>query len=697
MTHTDQTPPTPPVKPARTSPFRRLSVVWIVPAIALIAVLGVAVKTYLDQGPLIEITFDNASGITAGATELHYRDVTVGKVEEVGFTDDLASVVVSVRLNKDVGEYVDRDARFWVVRPQVTAQGVSGLDTVLSGVFIEGIWDSQPGGLETKFTGMSDAPLERLNNKGVLLTLRAAAGVSLTEGAPILYQGIKVGQIGKTAISEDGSTSEAEAIIFSPHDRLIDTATRFWDTSGFSFTLGPGGAALDFSSIASLISGGVTFGTLVSGGEPVETGAIMTVYTDEGAARSSIFSGDEGKTLNLSAVFEENIAGLSINAPVELAGLNIGRVSALNGLVDAVRFGDNRVRLVATLSIQPGKLGLEGEQTEQTALDFLADRVKSGLRARLATTSILTGGLKVELAEVADAPDAEIQDMGTSGPRIPTTKSDISDVSATAEGVFQRINDLPVEEIMNQAINLLGNVNALITSEGVRNAPENLNGLLADARGVINSDDVKALPGQLNAVTERLATLIDGFNQADLTERLGKALDDAAEAAQGVNSAVEGVPDLLARLNGVAANIEEVAIDKMADQMTELLTTVDSFLNQQSTRELPESLNASLTELSAVLAQLREAGVVDTVKNTLNSASNAADAVADASRDLPRLIEQARQVLAQAGTTIQGYQANNGLGRDARDALREVQRAAQAVSSLARAIERNPNSLLTGR
>lgn len=696
MTHSDQTPPTPPVKPASKSPFRRISVVWIVPAIALIAVLGVAIKAYLDQGPLIEIAFDNASGISAGATELHYRDVTVGMVEELGFTDGLASVVASVRLNKDVADYVDRDARFWVVRPQVTAQGVSGLDTVLSGVFIEGIWDSQPGGLETEFTGLADAPLERLN-KGLLLTLRAAPDVSLTEGAPILYQGIKVGQIGKTAITQDGSTAEAEAIIFSPHDRLIDSATRFWDTSGFSFTLGPGGAALDFSSIASLISGGVTFGTLVSGGEPIKPGAILTVYPGEGAARSSVFSGDEGKSLNLSAVFEENIAGLSIDAPVELAGLNIGRVSALNGLVDPVQFGDNRVRLVATLAIQPGKLGLEGDQTEQTALDFLAERVKAGLRARLATTSILTGGLKVELAEIPDAPEAEIQEMGTSGPRIPTAESDISDVSATAEGVFQRINDLPVEEIMNQAITLLGNVNALITSEGVRSAPENLNGLLADARGVINSDDVKALPGQLNAMTEKLATLIDGFNQAQLSERLGKALDDAGEAAQGVNTAVEGVPDLIARLNGVAANIEEVAIDKMADQMTELLTTVDSFLNQQSTRELPESLNASLTELSAVLAQLREAGVVETVKDTLNSASNAADAVAGASRDLPRLIEQARQVLAQAGTTIQGYQANNGLGRDARDALREVQRAAQAVSSLARAIERNPNSLLTGR
>ncbi|SEK71211.1 paraquat-inducible protein B [Roseovarius nanhaiticus] len=697
MTQTDGTPPPPPVKAAKGSPFRRISVIWLVPLIAFVAVIGVAVKTYLDQGPLIQIAFENASGITAGTTELHYRDVTVGMVEDVGFSEGLDSVVVSVRVHKDVASYVDADAQFWVVRPEVTAQGVSGLDTVLSGVYLEGLWDGEPGRETYEFTGLADAPLQRLNDEGVLVTLRAGKGVSLTEGAPIIYQGLNVGRIGKTQISQDGSTAEAEAIIFAPHDRLIDTSTRFWDTSGFSFTLGPGGAALDFSSIASLISGGVTFGTMVSGGEPVEPGATITVYTDEASARASIFSGDEGETLTISAVFEENIAGLAVDAPVELAGLNIGRVSSLNGLVDSERFGDNRVRLIATMAIRPGRLGLEGDQNEETALAFLRERVENGLRARLATTSILTGGLKVELAEVPDAAPATIEDMGDSGLRIPTTESDISDVSATAEGVFQRINDLPVEEVMNQAINLLGNINALITSEGVRNAPENLNGLLADARGAINDEDLRAVPGQINEAVDQLATLIEGFNEAALSERLGKALDDAAEAAQGVNSAVEGVPDLVARIEGVAANIEEVAIDQMADQVTELVTTVDSFLNQQSTRELPASLNGALTELSGVLEELRNSGVVDTAKDTLNSASNAADTFAEASRDLPRLIEQARVVLSQAGTTIEGYQANNGLGRDARNTLREIERAAQAVASLARAIERNPNSLLTGR
>jgi paraquat-inducible protein B len=54
-------------------------------------------------------------------------------------------------------------------------------------------------------------------------------------------------------------------------------------------------------------------------------------------------------------------------------------------------------------------------------------------------------------------------------------------------------------------------------------------------------------------------------------------------------------------------------------------------------------------------------------------------------------------VLARANTTLEGYSASGGLGRDARTALREVEAAASAVASLARAIERNPNSLIRGR
>ncbi len=602
----DQTTPRKvPVESARKSFFERVSIVWIVPALALMVVLGVAWHTYADRGPLIAITFENASGIRAGETELRYRDVTVGLVEKVGFTTDLSHVAVSVRINKNVADYIDDDARFWVVRPKVTTQGISGLDTVLSGVFIEGQWNDAAGGLRDHFVGLPDAPLDRLGREGLHLILRAAGEATLSEDTPILYRGIEVGRVGPARISDDGTTVEAEALIYAPHDRLIFSSTRFWDTSGFSFSLGPKGASVDFSSIASLVSGGITFGTIVSGGKEVEQGTVFAVYSEEADARSSVFSGDQSEVLNLTAIFDDNVAGLTADAAVTLKGLQIGKVAALNGIVDPKRFGDSRVRLAATLAIQAGRLGLEGgDGGPDAALDFLRAQVKDGLRARLVSASILTGGLNVELVEVPGAPPAEIDMAGDPNPIMPTTESKIADVSATAEGVFERINSLPIEELLKNAIDLMANANAFIGSDDLRSVPGNINGLVTDARGFIGSDDIQAL----------------------------------------------------------SAN-----------------------------------LNKTLADLRTILAQIREGGAIENANDALASAKGAADNFAAATDDLPGLIKRAEQVLMQASETLRGYEASDGLARDARAALREVEKAAQAVSSLARAIERKPNALLTGR
>ncbi|EAQ02962.1 hypothetical protein OB2597_12498, partial [Pseudooceanicola batsensis HTCC2597] len=102
-------------------------------------------------------------------------------------------------------------------------------------------------------------------------------------------------------------------------------------------------------------------------------------------------------------------------------------------------------------------------------------------------------------------------------------------------------------------------------------------------------------------------------------------------------------------------------------------------------------------ELTAVLTELREGGVVANLNATFDSARDAADTLRDVAQQLPALLDRARSTIAQAGTTIQGYDAERGIGRDLATALREVERAAAAVNSLARALERNPNSLLFGR
>ena len=97
---------------------------------------------------------DNAAGVEAGQTTLRFRDVNVGIVERLRFTADLKQVVATARIDKDVARFVDASAQFWVVRPSVTAQGVSGIETVLSGVYIDAYWDAtRPARASRRFDG----------------------------------------------------------------------------------------------------------------------------------------------------------------------------------------------------------------------------------------------------------------------------------------------------------------------------------------------------------------------------------------------------------------------------------------------------------------------------------------------------------------------------------------------------------------
>lgn len=698
------TPPNVPIRPARRSFLERVSIVWIIPLAALVIALGVAWQSYADRGPLIEITFENASGIVSGQTELRYRDVAVGVVESITFTENLHRVLVAVRVDNSVADYIDQDAQFYVVRPEISSRGVSGLETVLSGVYIDGIWNEEAQGLVTRHEGSDDTPLMAGDRGGLMIRLKATPDAGLTEKAPIVYQGIEVGRIGQATITDDGVTVEAEAVIFAPHGRLINTSTRFWDASGFSFSLGPSGARIDFSSVASLVSGGVTFRTVVSGGEPAQPGESFLVYADEGAARSSVFSDEEGPALDLTAVFEDNVSGLAVDAPVDLGGVRIGRVTALSGIVDPEQYGDNRVRLAATLSINPSRLGIEGSEVgTDSALNFLAGRVDEGLRARLATASLLAGGLKVELVMVDDPadPEAVLNREASPNPRIPTTDSDISDVSATAEGVFERINNLPIEELLQSAIGLMDNISRVAGSPDLRALPTDLRGTVSDLRAFIGSEDLQRLPGRIDGIANEIDTLLARLNEEDAVTRILDAVDAAkeavSEASTAVSDSVSGLPALTERLTAVAAKAENVPLEQLSEDLSALMQSTTAVLDTDGARALPEDLGDALNELQAVLKELREGGVVDNLNATFDSAREASDTLRDVARQLPSLLDRAKSVLAQAGTTVQGYDADRGVGRDLATALREVERAAAAVSSLARALERNPNSLLFGR
>ncbi len=666
--------PEPRVEPLRRSLLERVSIVWIVPLGALLISLGLAWQSYSQRGPTIEIAFQNASGVQAGETELHYRDVAVGLVEDVRFSNDLATVVVEVRLESDVAPFVDAESEFWVVRPQVTAQGVSGLNTVLSGVYIEGSWDNVPGGLHRRFEGALAPPLARPDQSGLSIVLSSVSGEGLLEGTPVLYRGVHVGSVANVRLSDDGISVLADAFIEAPHDRLVTEATRFWDTSGFAFTLGPQGATLDVSSLAALVSGGVAFDRLVAGGDPVEDGATFQLFSDRDAAQASIFSDpDEGERVLVSIIFTGDAAGLSAGSPVDLRGVRVGEVAAITGYVDEERFGDRRVRLLATVELRPEKLGVPGELTAADTYAFLDELVASGVRAQLARGNILTGGLKVNLVEILEPAPAEFEADAEPYPILPSIPADLPDVAATAEGVFRRINALPIEELLDTTLSILGGVETLIASDAVQAAPDEALALVDDLRGLVGSEAAQALPAQagellakLETATANLATVLEQIDAAETVPRLTAALASAAEAgetiaglARDLQPAVAEIPAVTERVGAIAdaaaALVEQAAalpLDTLVTEAAATAAAARSLIDNPEVQAVPDALANALGAVEATLDEIRAADLVAQAGETLTATAEAADAVSRATTQLPDLVARITSVADAAEQAV---------------------------------------------
>ncbi|MCE0505091.1 MlaD family protein [Roseivivax sp. GX 12232] len=656
----------------------RLSLIWLIPLVALAVALGAAWRNYADQGPLVEITFDNAAGVKAGETLLRYRDIEVGLVETVRFSADLEKVVVEVRIEKDLADYIDGDSRFWVVRPEVSARGVSGLDTVLSGVYIQGAWDSEPGGFASRFEGLPNAPLLGADQEGVAFRLRSAQGLPAAN-TPIYFKGVEVGQVAAAEINQDGSGVATEAVIYEPYTRLVTDTTRFWDVSGFSFSLGASGARLNFDSFASLISGGITFENMGSGGAPLADGAVFDLFPDEEAARDDFLVEGDGRSVTMSMVFEQNLSGLSTGAAVELGGLRVGEVTAITGLVDAERFGDEDVRLLTTVRINPGRIGLGDGAGEEELFDYLTSRVADGLRAQLTNASILTGGLKIVLVETGTASEARFERAADPYPQIPTTRADVTDISTSAQGVLQRVSDLPIEEVMQSAIGFLDNATALVGSQALQEAPDELQGILAAVRGVAESQDVQGLPGQVSGLVGDLQEISGSLN-AILSELERQGISETlAGAVADLGRAAEGLPGVVEEVDAVVARAGEVPLDALSADVRALLASVQDYVDKPATQAIPDELVAAMDEVQAILADVRGltggaavqgapdqiaavlsdleeiSGSLNTIVSELEREDIAArltatlEDVQRSAEGLPGLVDQAEGILTEAG------------------------------------------------
>jgi paraquat-inducible protein B len=229
-----------------------------------------------EAGPVITITFTDGSGLQANQTVLKYHGIRVGEVRSVQLSKDMQQVVVSVRLQRTAAGLAREGSQFWVVRPEVSSGGLHGLETIVSGPYIQ----ARPGDGKPlkRFRGADKAPVNT-NLAGKFEVVVTTPQIkTLSVGSPVYYRGVEVGAVSYFVLSDDARLIHIHLLIETNFAPLIHPGTKFWNAGGISVRLKFIGINLSAENLKSLIIGGIAFATPEVLESPASSGTTFELY-----------------------------------------------------------------------------------------------------------------------------------------------------------------------------------------------------------------------------------------------------------------------------------------------------------------------------------------------------------------------------------------------------------------------------------
>ena len=514
---------------------QRISVIWIIPILAAVVAIGIAIQRILSEGPTITIVFKSAEGVEAGKTFIKYKDVNIGQVTRVQLSPDYSKVELTAKIDKSAAGLMVEDAKFWVVSARVTLSGVSGLGTLLSGNFI-GFEVGRSQKAQRRFTGLEVPPIITGDQPGRRFMLKADNLGSLGIGSPIYYRRIQSGQVIGYDLASDGKGIDIKIFVNSPYDRYVNPETRFWNASGIDVSLGAGGLDVRTQSLVALLAGGLAFDSppFAVSAEPAAANTVFTLYGDQATAMKT----PEAIAAHYVLFFNESLRGLSVGAPVTLLGLPGGEVTAVGLSVDPKTFNvRGRVeiaaypeRIVEHLNLKQAAVGEKIVQSLKERHVLIQHLVEQrGLRAQLRSGNLITGQLFVAFDFFPGAPKVKV-DWNRDPVELPVVPSTVQDLEQKLTGIVAKLDKLPLDAI----------------GDDLRKALVSLDQTLKDAGQAVNRIDADVTPGlktTLDDVRRALGAADRVLNNTDAT-LVGKdapAQQDLRDALQEITRAARSL------------------------------------------------------------------------------------------------------------------------------------------------------------
>src|SRR5215475_11072573 len=483
-------------------PRRRFApqLIWVVPIVAVLVGGWLAVKAVLERGPVITITFKTAEGLEAGKTKIKYKDVEIGLVKTVTLSPDRKGVVATAELSKEAESFLVEDTRFFVVRPRVTAGGVSGLGTLLAGPYI-GIDIGKSKQTRRDFVGLEVAPMVASDAPGRQFILRASELGSIDAGTPIFFRKVSVGQVVAEALDKGGSGVTFTIFVNAPYDQFITPSTRFWNASGIDVSLGASGLEIRTESLVSILVGGIAFEATPDAGpeSPAAANTEFTLFPN----RLEAFKIPDVVVDTYLLVFDGSVRGLSPGAPLDFRGVTVGEVVKIGVAVDPKTLTFTMPVLV---KVFPERLagrqfiGTKATVSESPAvrLSRVKQLIDKGLRAQLRSGNLLTGQLYVALDFFPDAPKAKVDPTAKKPPEIPTIPGTFEELQNNLANVMKKLDKLQIEEIGADTRKLIASLDETLKS---------VDSLLQGADTLVKRVDSDLMPDLRRALDNAGATL----------------------------------------------------------------------------------------------------------------------------------------------------------------------------------------------
>ncbi|HVC63654.1 MAG TPA: MlaD family protein [Acetobacteraceae bacterium] len=501
---------------------RRLSLIWAIPIVSALIGGWLAWRTLAERGPLISISFESASGLVAGQSHIRHKDVDMGLVERIVLSKDLRRVIVTVRMNRAAEPLLTDKAQFWVVKPRFFAGALTGLETLVSGSYIELQPSASGGKPQRHFTGLETPPVLTSDVPGHTFLLRAARLGNITLGSPVFYRDLDVGEVLGWDLGNMAETVTVHAFVRAPYDQYVHDNSRFWNASGATVALGPNGLELQIESLRAVLLGGIAFDTPNQGhgfASSAENHGFR-LYDSEDAADSAAFT----RRLHFVAYFQGSVAGLASGAAVTLHGIKIGEVSKVGLQYDKSL---NSVVAPVTFAVEPERIAALNLPSGGDLDATMRDLVRRGLRVKLDSASLLTGQKQLAMDLYPGAPPAMLTRQGNTYV-IPVLPGGPEDVVAAAGALIAKLDAIPFQKIGDNLSKALAGVNGLVNGPDLRQSIASLHTTLADADTLVR---------HLNAATGPLAQRLPAIiTELDSTARRLNALAGSMQAGYGGNS-----------------------------------------------------------------------------------------------------------------------------------------------------------------